>query len=400
MASGSGAHDERRALALPQGEVRQSEQQFRATFERAAIGIAHIAPDGHFLQVNQKLCDIMGFTRAELLTHTLHDITFPADLKADQINAQQLLAGERLTYAMEKRCLRANGSLVWINSTVSLVRDQQGNPLYFISVIEDIGKRKLTEERLRRERREVDEFLSMASHELKTPLTTLQMYIQLAKRQLTYLHTGESNGTEALAQLASQLDHAERQIKIQNRLINDLLDISRIQANQLVLSPTLINLAQLVREAVEDLRHLVPTRPLHFEFPPQEILVFTDAVRIGQVVNNYLSNALKYSEASLPVEVRVTRNENIARVEVTDKGPGLSTEQQAQIWQRFYRAPGIEVKSGLDVSLGLGLHICRTIIEEQGGQVGVESVLGSGSTFWFTLPAVDSSLKDHNVMSI
>jgi two-component system sensor histidine kinase UhpB len=135
------AHDGHRALALLQDEVRQSEQRFQATFEQAAVGMAHVSPDGHFLQVNQKLCDIVGYICAELLMRT-----FPADLEADLAYVEQLLAGERPTYAMEKRYIRANGSLVWINLTVSLVRDQEGTPQYFISVIEDIDERKRVEE--------------------------------------------------------------------------------------------------------------------------------------------------------------------------------------------------------------------------------------------------------------
>ncbi|HET8913906.1 MAG TPA: ATP-binding protein, partial [Ktedonobacteraceae bacterium] len=128
---------------------------------------------------------------------------------------------------------------------------------------------------------------------------------------------------------------------------------------------------------------------LEVEVPSQEVQVFADAERIGQVVNNYLSNALKYSESDCPVKVYVMQAGNMARVEVIDEGPGLLFDQQAHIWQRFYRVPGIEVKSGSGVGLGLGLHICKTIIERQAGEVGVESAPGQGSTFWFTLPLAE-----------
>lgn len=112
-----------------------------------------------------------------------------------------------------------------------------------------------------------------------------------------------------------------------------------------------------------------------------------DADRIGQVISNYLSNALKYSEPSCPIEVYLELEEpERVRLSVRDEGPGLTTLEQQQVWERFYRVPGIQVKSGSGVGLGLGLYICQTIIERQGGQVGVESKKDVGSTFWFTLP--------------
>ena len=111
-----------------------------------------------------------------------------------------------------------------------------------------------------------------------------------------------------------------------------------------------------------------------------------DAGRIKQVVNNYLTNALKYSPPGSPVEVGLRASDQQARVWVRDYGPGISPEEQQRIWSRFYRVKGIEVQSGSGVGLGVGLHICRTIIENHHGQVGVESAPGAGSTFWFILP--------------
>src|SRR6266545_3202115 len=121
--------------------LQESEQRFRSTFEQAAVGIAHVAPDGHWLRVNQRLCEIVGYTRAELIERTFHDITYPADIDADLAYIHQMLAGDIMTYSMEKRYIRKDGSLIWINLTVSLVRDISGAPKYFISVIEDITER-------------------------------------------------------------------------------------------------------------------------------------------------------------------------------------------------------------------------------------------------------------------
>lgn len=125
--------------------LRESEERFRGTFEQSAVGIAHVATDGRWLRVNQKICDIVGYNKNELLKLTFQDITHPDDLNADLEYVRQVLADEIKTYSMEKRYFRKEGSIVWINLTVSLVREPTGEPKYFIAVIEDITERKRAE---------------------------------------------------------------------------------------------------------------------------------------------------------------------------------------------------------------------------------------------------------------
>lgn len=155
-------------------KLRQSEQQSRATFNQAAVGIAHVAKNGQWLRVNQKLCDIIGYTSEELIEKSFQDITHPEDLDADIGYVRQVLASEIQTYSMEKRYIHKNGSLVWINLTVSLVRKEDGEPDYFISVIEDIRERKQAEAEIRQltenlERRVSDRTteLSIANEQLR-----------------------------------------------------------------------------------------------------------------------------------------------------------------------------------------------------------------------------------------
>jgi signal transduction histidine kinase len=129
------------------------------------------------------------------------------------------------------------------------------------------------------------------------------------------------------------------------------------------------------------------------------VLVYADADRIGQVVTNYLTNALKYSAGDQPVEVRLEQEEQAVRVLVRDRGPGLTAAQQAWIWERFHRVEGMKVQSGSSEGLGLGLYISRMIIARHGGHVGVDSHPGEGSTFWFALPRLqieEETMGDHN----
>jgi PAS domain S-box-containing protein len=244
---------------------------------------------------------------------------------------------------------------------------------------------------LRAANQQMDIFLGIASHELRTPLTTIKGNIQLAKRQVTrYLQgvPGEENTLrKKLEDVHTMLERAERQVGVQNRLVSDLLDVSRMQENKLELRMAPCDLAVLVREAVEDQRLSSPARIIRLEgVDTHEVPIIADADRIRQVLSNYLVNALKYSSSDRSVEVRVHARGAQACVAVRDEGPGLSPFEQERIWDRFYRVEGIDVQSGAGVGLGLGLYICRTVIEQHQGEVGIESAPGQGSTFWFTLP--------------
>src|ERR671932_1553188 len=140
--------EERRERKRVEEALRESEERFRATFEQAAVGIAHVGVDGRWLRVNQRLCEIVGYTQDELLEKTFQDITHPEDLDADLQQAGRLLAGEIATYSMEKRYTKKEGSIVWINLTSSLVREPSGEPSYYTVMIEDISERKRTEKAL------------------------------------------------------------------------------------------------------------------------------------------------------------------------------------------------------------------------------------------------------------
>jgi signal transduction histidine kinase len=143
----------------------------------------------------------------------------------------------------------------------------------------------------------------------------------------------------------------------------------------------------ILRDVVDEQRQLAPDRRIVLAGPPDvQAPVIADVDRIGQVVTNYLTNALKYSAEESPVMAGLDVSATAARVWVLDAGPGIPPEEQEQIWERFYRVPGISYQSGSGIGLGMGLYISRTIVERHQGRVGVESSPGAGSTFWFTLP--------------
>ncbi|HEY1387335.1 MAG TPA: ATP-binding protein [Ktedonobacterales bacterium] len=250
--------------------------------------------------------------------------------------------------------------------------------------------------------RRMSEFITIASHELKTPLTYITSSVQLLERQLerataaatTTAPDANVEDTARLAQTLRTLLPAISRGKTRlNRLVDELLDVSRVREGKLEYRFEQHDLAMLVQGVVAEQRQQQPDRTINLEIiAPGPVSVAMDADRIDQVTMNYLTNALKYSLKDCPVDVmlEVVGSSNTARVSVRDQGQGMPADEQAHIWELFHRVPGVEVLTGSGVGLGLGLYICRTIIERHGGQVGVESTQGLGSTFWFTLPLAQS----------
>jgi PAS domain S-box-containing protein len=239
---------------------------------------------------------------------------------------------------------------------------------------------------LRETNRRMDAFLALASHELKTPLTTVSGNVQIAERRLHRVMGGNDPHLSAVMTL---LERAQRGVDRMTLLVNDLLDISRIEAGQLMVRRERCDLVTVVRDAVDEQLDLDPTRVLRLALPTAEVPIEGDPGRIGQVVINLLANALKYAPPDRPIEVSLRVEEMQARVGVRDEGPGLAPSVQKRVWERFYKAEEIRPQTGSSVGLGLGLYISKIIVEQHGGLVGVVSDPGQGSTFWFTLP-VDS----------
>jgi signal transduction histidine kinase len=238
----------------------------------------------------------------------------------------------------------------------------------------------------------INEFLNLASHELNTPLTSIKGNIQLAQRRLATLKRKLAEQPEGVREQLEQLQHplasATRSTRLEQRIIQDLLDDTRIQSHTLQLHKTRWDLNALLREVVATQQRAAPERTIVLEsLPPEQVVpVLADAERIIRVISSYLVNALSYSPADQPVTVQLTAAGAVACVSVHDQGPGISGEEQGHIWDRLYRAKGTAVQHELDLSLGLGCYLSRAFIEGHHGSVGVQSEPGHGTTFWFTLP--------------
>ena len=246
----------------------------------------------------------------------------------------------------------------------------------------------------------MDEFLGVAAHELRTPITVIKANLQMLLRRIAHeqehARPGEQSGAahQRSKRDAELLERIEKALNRLTRLVDDLLDVSRVRAGKLEMRIARADLADIAREAVVEQRLASPGRVITLALPDsQPMPVLADSERVEQVITNYLTNALKYSSATRPVRVRLWREDGALRLSVTDEGPGIPPESLAEVWVLFHRVPGIEVVSGSGIGLGMGLHLCKTIIERHGGMVGVTSQPGHGSTFWFSLPALDTAAQ-------
>lgn len=372
-----------------QVEVREREALFRVVFEHAAVGMLVLDWRDQGLRMNAALQEVLGYTVDELVHIGIQGITHPDDFAADLGLFRQLMAGERDHYRLVKRYLKKGGAVIWADLTVSLARDARGQPELIISMIQDISERKRAEDErdaLLAERTRLlaraeeglrvrDVFLAMAAHELKTPLTPLKLDVDglvadLGAGPLT------DRSRHALARV-------ERQIERLEHLVDDLLDVARMDRGELRIVREAVDLAQVAAEVAArfQLQAQRAGAPLAMR-APAHVHGAWDRGRLDQVVSNLLSNALKFG-AGAPIELEVGEEGGVARLVVRDHGVGIAPEAHEKIFERFERAVSGRHYAGL----GLGLWICRQIVTAHGGRIRVESTPGVGATFVVELPA-------------
>ncbi len=233
-------------------------------------------------------------------------------------------------------------------------------------------------------------FTAMAGHEFRTPLAIINQYLFAGKRALNSGLSGgahEAAPAQAIQTAQMFMDKIDQAAKRVSHLLDDLLQVSRAQTGKLLVRPQPCDLIGIVSAVVEEQRQMNPTRQVRLLLPAkQRAIALADAERIRQVVTNYLTNACKYSPREQPVDVRVQLSHGAARVSIRDWGAGLTAADKKAIWDCYYQSPNVERQAGSEEGLGLGLYVCRMIIEQHHGLIGVKSSVGKGSTFWFTLP--------------
>lgn len=363
-------------------KLEQSNKKFQATFEQAAVGLAHVGIDGKWLKVNNKLCEIIGYSKEEILTKTFQDITHPDDLEEDLALADKLIRGEDDTYSMEKRYYRKNGSIVWINLTVAVVRDAEGHPDYFVSVIEDIQERKSAEEMLKttsamlkQSNKDLEDFVYIASHDLKEPLRGIVNYSSFLIED--YADKLDSEGKvyiNTIKKLARRL----------TEFIEDLLTYSRVGSLEYAFQLTDLN--SLVHDVVDTLKQAIEQKSIDVRITGTLPAIYCDKVQMREVYYNLICNAIKYNDKEnkwLEIGIKSSAEKNSENIfYVRDNGIGIKEKHKEKIFIMFKRLHGRDQFGG---GSGAGLAIVKKIIERHKGKIWIESVYGQGTTFYFTV---------------
>ncbi len=367
------------AQKISEEALRKSEEHNRAIVSQTSVGIFGADLDGRITFLNEKASQLFGLGKNEGIGVNVLDMTVP-EFREATIQKFGKLVAEGRSFESEKRMFRQDGSEFWANVSVAGISDQQGNIKSVVAVVIDITQRKAAETALRESEQQLkellrlkDDFIGIASHELKTPVTSMKAYAEIVKESMEQL--GDKQNSYLLSRLNQQIDRL-------TTLIRHLLDTSRISEGQLQLASENVDINSLLLERVDEIKRTTGHRFVcHLGKLPA---VPGDRERLAQVMTNLLSNSVKYAPAHTTITVSSELEENAVRITVQDEGPGIAAADQEKIFEKFFRSR-TKMMSTYQ-GMGLGLYITAQIIQKHGGELGVQSEDGQGAAFSFTLP--------------
>lgn len=364
---------------IAEKKLRESQESLQLALNSAKMGAWEVNLLTSEVNLSDEARSIFGFSKDYNTTDAaIDDFIYPEDRdKARQALRSAIESGQ--PYDDVYRIVRPSGEIRWVNSKGQARYDLSGKPNLLVGLTFDITENKIAELKTATALRARDEFLSIASHELKTPLTTLRLQVDLQKRKT-------SKGLEDYAaRFDTFLKLTDNQVSRLSRLVDDMLDVSRIRTGRFTLEWEQIDLCDLVSDVI--LRLSDQFEKSSYELPRLERCANSvgrwDRMRLEQVVTNLLTNAIKYGNHK-PIAVKVESNNDHVTLLVKDQGIGISQEDQKKIFDQFERAVNAYDISGL----GLGLYITKQIVQSFHGEISVESTVGEGSTFRVKLPKV------------
>jgi len=342
-------------------KLEEAEERTRLAVDAASLGTFDVNLKTKKIIASKRLDEIMGVNSSSVHTDYFSTI-HPDDLTIREEAFREAMQTGKLHYII--RVIK-DKAIRWIQAEGKVYYDEAGHPNRLLGSMQDITEQKIAQQ-------QKDDFISIASHELKTPITTLKASLQLLKRMK------DNPSSRILPKLIDQSDKSMQKI---SSLVEDLLHVSRINEGQLQLNRTLFNVTAMLEDCcqhvrVEEKHKLIIEGERYLE-------VYADENRVDQVVINLINNAVKYASNSIEIYLTVEKDDQWAKVSVKDNGPGIAHDKQAYLFDRYYQS---DVSGHHTSGLGLGLYISSEIIKKHGGEIGVSSEPGKGSTFWFTLP--------------
>jgi PAS domain S-box-containing protein len=309
---------------------------------------------------------MFGYTADEIIGETIYKL-IPSDRQDEEPHIlSRLKNGQRVEHFETKRITK-HGTLVDVSLTISPIKDRQGKIIGLSKIARDITDKKLDEIRK-------NDFIGMASHELKTPLTSLTAMVQLLKTKL-------KNSEDPI--VPNLLDKANVQVKKMTTMINGFLNISRLESGKIQIDKQKLNLEDLVAEIIEETELTVSSHIIKFE-PGGPVVINADTGKINSVITNLIGNAIKYSPKGTVIEVKCEVIGQNAQVSIKDEGIGIKPRDIGNLFERYYR---VEDSSTQHISgFGIGLYLSAEIIRRHDGKIWVESESGVGSVFYFSLP--------------
>lgn len=352
-------------------EAQENERKFQSFFNSNIVGVFIADSHGDIVDANEGFLRIIGYDNSALQEKRLNRWKLtPPEYRGIVRQAMDEIKEKGKAPPLEKELIKRDGSQVPVIAAATLVNQLDGTN---INIILDITERKRLEQRK-------DEFIGIASHELKTPLTSIKGYVQILERII------EEMGDEKAKRLVSRTNTYINRL---NSLIADLLDVSKIQSGKLEFDISTFDIHGLVKDAIESMEPTSNHHKIIFEESIHQDIV-GDRHRLEQVVINLLSNAIKYSPDSDKVLVRISKDDKNVVIAVTDFGVGIALKNQTKLFQRFYRVESIS----RDFSgLGIGLYISSEIVNRHNGKIWVQSEENKGSTFYFSLPIEQSEYE-------
>lgn len=342
------------------------------------IAIFFIDPEGKVVSWNDGAANMKGYSEKEILGQYYGVLFTDEERKKNEPEKELREAREKGRFTSEAFRRRKNGTHFRAHVTLTRQLDENGKLLGFFKITRDITERYFRErdaalkaEEIERLSKLKDDFIGIASHEMKNPLTTVKAYLQLLKEKFPL----EKEVKKFIVKSYNQVSKLEM-------LIGEMLNASRIGAGRLELNISRFDLQALAFETVENIKHINHKHKVEV-ITEGKLMVDADRDRLEQVIVNYLTNAIRYSPEGSEITVSVKQLGDHAKVCVEDQGKGISKADQQKVFSRFFRAQEKGKKAG---GLGLGLYIVKGIINQHKGEVGVDSEPGKGSCFYFTIP--------------